>query len=78
MKAELYGTDWCGYCRRAKSLLKSKGIEVDEFLVDEDISLDALAEKIGKPASTVPQIFLDGEYIGGYSELVRRLAAPTR
>jgi len=73
MTAEVYGTRSCGYCRRAKSLLKAKGIEYQEFIVEEDIPSEALSRKIGKPALTVPQIFLDGEYIGGYTELAERL-----
>lgn len=75
MTAELYGTDWCGYCRRAKTLLKARGITYEEFIVGEDISQAALTEKIGKPAQTVPQIFIDGEYVGGYTELSTRLSA---
>ena len=73
MTAEVYGTQSCGYCRRAKNLLKSRGIEYQEFIVGEDISAEALSSKIGKPALTLPQIFLDGEYIGGYMELAGRL-----
>ena len=73
MTAEVYGTTTCGYCRRAKSLLKAKGIAYREFIVGEDISDEELTKKIGKPALTVPQIFLDGEYIGGYTDLVGRL-----
>jgi len=73
MTAEVYGTQFCGYCLRAKSLLEVKGIAYQEFIVGEDISPEALSSKIGKPALTVPQIFLDGEYIGGYTELAGRL-----
>ena len=73
MTAEVYGSLGCGYCRRAKSLLKAKGIEYREFIVGEDISGDDLSTKIGKPALTVPQIFLDDEYVGGYTELATRL-----
>ena len=73
MTAEVYGSLGCGYCRRAKSLLQAKGIEYREFIVGQDISGDDLSTRIGKPALTVPQIFLDGEYIGGYTELAARL-----
>lgn len=73
MSAEVYGSPWCGYCRRAKSLLKAKGIEYEEILVNEDISREELARKIGRPVLTVPQIFLGGEYIGGYTELADKL-----
>ena len=73
MTAEVYGTQSCGYCRRAKNLLEARGIEYKEFIVGRDISSKMLSSKIGKPALTVPQIFLDGEYIGGYTELAGRL-----
>ena len=73
MTAEVYGTQACGYCRRAKSLLKARGVEYQEFIIGQDISSEALSSKIGKPALTVPQIFLDGEHIGGYTELTGRL-----
>ncbi len=73
MTAEVYGTRSCGYCGRAKSMLKAKGIEYRKMIVGEDISAEAFSGKIGKPALTVPQIFLDGEYIGGYTELAGRL-----
>ena len=73
MTAEVYGTQACGYCRRAKSLLKARGIEYQEFTVGEDISSEELSNRIGKPTLTVPQIFLDGEYVGGYTELAGKL-----
>ncbi len=73
MKAELYGTEWCGYCARAKGLLKAHGIDFVETLVDEEGSLDQVAERIGKRVTSVPQIFLGGEYIGGYTELEAHL-----
>jgi len=76
MSAVIYATEWCAYCRRAKGLLDSKGIAYEEQLVGEDIELDEVSEKVGRKVSTVPQIFLDGEYIGGYAELARHLGAP--
>lgn len=73
MNAVIYGTDWCAYCRRAKSLLDSKGIAYQEHIIGEDVAVEEVSEKVGKQVSTVPQIFLDGKYIGGYSELARHL-----
>lgn len=75
MTAEVYGSSRCGYCRRAKNLLAARGIEYHEFQVGEDISPEELSKRIGKPLLTVPQIFLDGEYIGGYTELAARLGS---
>ena len=59
--------------QQLREILDDKGIEYREFIVGEDISGEELTKKIGKPALTVPQIFLDGEYIGGYTDLVGRL-----
>lgn len=75
MSAEIYATQSCGFCRMAKSLLEANGIEYQEFIVGNDISPEALSSRIGKPVRTVPQIFIDGEYIGGYTELARRLGS---
>ncbi len=75
MKARVYTTDWCGYCARARDVLTRNGIEFEEFLVDEDVSFEELSGLVGKEVATVPQIFFDDEYIGGYTELVARLRA---
>lgn len=68
-KVEIYTKLYCGYCHRAKRLLKFKGVEFTEY----DITLGGpkRAEMIErKPdARTVPQIFIDGESIGGSDDL---------
>jgi glutaredoxin 3 len=69
-KIQVYTTRWCGYCVRAKALLKSKGIEFDEIMLDDDPAFrQTLFDLTG--GWTVPQIVLDGEPIGGYTELWR-------
>ncbi len=73
MKAELYGADWCGYCARARKRLLSEGLDLRVFEVGEDISHEALADKVGRRVETIPQIFIDGEYVGGYEDLLRYL-----
>ena len=66
----VYSTRWCGYCVRAKALLDSRGIEYEEVLLDDDPSFRArLHELTG--GWTVPQILVDGQPIGGYTELWR-------
>ena len=63
-------TNWCGYCVRAKALLESKGIPYEEINLDEEPNFrHKLLELTG--GWTVPQILLDGEPIGGYTELWR-------
>jgi glutaredoxin 3 len=68
---EIYTKIYCGYCYRAKRLLESKGIE----FVEHDITLGGAtrAEMLArKPdAHTVPQIFIDGQAVGGSDDLAR-------
>ena len=68
MKAKIYSTNWCSWCSKAKELLLSHRIEVEEILLNSD---EAIAEfKKDCPGFTsVPQIFIDNKFIGGYSEL---------
>ncbi|HEX6131081.1 MAG TPA: glutaredoxin 3 [Actinomycetota bacterium] len=65
---EIYTTPWCPYCHAAKRLLEERGIAFEETDVSGDPELRA---EIGKRSGrrTVPQIFIDGEAIGGYDEL---------
>ena len=67
---EMYTSFFCPFCTRAKSLLKKKGVEFSEIGVDSDPALrQQMAERSGG-ARTVPQIFIDGNPIGGSDELV--------
>ena len=66
----MYTTQWCGYCVRAKALLDGRKLEYDEILLDEDPNFrQKLHDLTG--GWTVPQIHIDGEPIGGFTELWR-------
>jgi glutaredoxin 3 len=66
----MYTTFFCPFCTRAKSLLKKKGVEFTEIGVDGDPALrQQMIERSGG-GQTVPQIFIDGNPIGGSDELV--------
>ena len=66
----MYTTRWCGYCIRAKALLEAKQLPYEEIrLEDEPGFRERLQELTG--GWTVPQIVIDGEAIGGYTELWR-------
>ena len=67
-KVEIYTTPFCGYCARAKSLLDSKGAAYQEMDVMMDDKKRAEMRERTKH-STVPQIFINGQYIGGSDEL---------
>ena len=67
---EIYTSPLCGFCHRAKRLLDARGIPYVEYdvLMDRDRKREMLARADGR--YTVPQIFIDGEGIGGSDELV--------
>ena len=67
-KIEIYTTMWCGYCARAKSLLEKKGAAYEETDVMEDPAKRAEMRERSK-RTTVPQIFINGQHIGGSDEL---------
>jgi glutaredoxin 3 len=69
-KVELYTTQWCGYCARARTLLGKKGVAFTDIDVDADsANRDEMVARSGG-GRTVPQIFIDGEHIGGSDELM--------
>ena len=74
MDIEIYTTKTCAYCVRAKSLLKNIGLGFTEIDVstDTDKAIE-IAERSGQ--RTVPQIFIDGRSIGGFTELAELNAA---
>lgn len=72
MNIEIYTGTGCGYCTRAKALLNSSGMEFTEINAREvrDELLQRL-EATGKEFKmTIPQIFIDDEYVGGHDDLV--------
>jgi glutaredoxin len=68
MKAVVWSKNACPFCDQAKNLLKLKGIEYEERNISTDWTREQLLEAV-PDARTVPQIFLDGELIGGFTEL---------
>ncbi len=70
----IFGHQACGFCRQAKAVLESKSLDFRYVDIHEEgISKADLAETVGKPVSTVPQIFYGEEYVGGYQELMKYL-----
>lgn len=69
----IYTTNYCPYCTGAKALLRAKNVAFDEIDVTDDPRLRAEMERLSQ-RWTVPQIFIDGQAIGGYDD-ARRLDA---
>ncbi len=64
----LYTTPWCGFCRAALALLRARGIaHVEVDVMGNEPARDWLAKASGQ--TTVPQVFVRGRSIGGYTEL---------
>ena len=72
MKAIVWSKYHCPYCDQAKALLKQKGIEFEEKKIGDGYTKEDLLEAVPN-ARTVPQIFLDGQLIGGFTELKTKL-----
>ena len=72
MKAVVWSKYHCPYCDQAKALLKQKGIVFEERKIGDGYTKEELLEAV-PTARTVPQIFLDGELIGGFTELKTKL-----
>lgn len=68
MKAIVWSKNNCPYCDQAKALLKLKNIEFEEKNVGKDYSREQLLEAVPN-ARTLPQVFVDGKLIGGFTEL---------
>ena len=65
---EIYSKEWCPYCSKAKALLKSKGLEYTEIDVTDGGERESeMIERSGR--RTVPQVFIDGNSVGGYDDL---------
>ena len=72
MKALIWSKYNCPFCDQAKALLNMKGIEFEEKKIGDGYTKEDLLEAV-PTARTVPQIFLDDELVGGFTELKKRL-----
>lgn len=75
MKVEIYSTPSCGQCVAAKSLLKAKSIEFIEYVIGQNAEKSDIETRCACTVRSVPQIFVNDEYIGGFNELKARIFA---
>jgi glutaredoxin-like protein len=69
----VFSRQGCPYCARAKGLLHDAGIPFEELVLNRDFSESTIRAVSGVP--TVPQVFINGDHIGGSQELERYLKA---
>ncbi|MEM2159503.1 MAG: glutaredoxin domain-containing protein [Candidatus Nitrosotenuis sp.] len=81
MHAIIYSKDHCPYCDKAKRLLEQQNIKYTQYMLDigqlkEDDQVYYTRDELLKVvpnARSVPQIFIDDNYIGGYTQLEQHL-----
>ena len=74
MKGIIYGTDKCTWCNKVANTLLDAGIDITKIDVTDADNLAEMKKFAGEDARTVPQVVVDGKYIGGYTETERFLA----
>ena len=67
---EIYGKDNCPYCDKAKALCERKGLDYQYKLLSFDFTREEMFTMF-PTARTFPQIKIDGEAIGGYTDFER-------
>lgn len=72
MKAVVWSKYHCPFCDQAKALLKQRGIAFEEKKIGDGYTREELLEAVPN-ARTVPQIFIDNELVGGFTELKAKL-----
>jgi glutaredoxin len=68
MKAVVWSKYNCAFCEQAKALLKQREVSFEEKKIGDGYTKEDLLEAV-PTARTVPQIFIDDELVGGFTEL---------
>ena len=68
-KVEIYTGPLCAFCDFAKALLERKGVSYKEIFIGDDSNKMEEMIKKSNGMRTVPQIFIDGQHIGGNDKL---------
>lgn len=69
LDVKVYTGAYCGYCNAAKKLLQTAGIPFEEIGLDDKPELRQKLSDENGSYRTIPMIFIDGKFIGGFSDL---------
>jgi glutaredoxin 3 len=69
-EVEIYTTMFCPYCTRARALLRNKGVAFAEIDIGEEPERRAEMIRRAGGRTTVPQIFINGDHVGGCDDLI--------
>jgi len=65
----IYGRTSCGFCVRARDLCESRDIPYTWIdMVEQGLTKQDVADRIGRPVHTVPQILVGTDYVGGFDD----------
>lgn len=64
-KVILYGTDWCGYCQKARELFSEHNIEYVEYDIEKSAQGAEQHKRLG--GSGVPVLLINGQVLKGFS-----------
>lgn len=74
MKVEIYGAEWCSFCKQSVQLCEANSVKYEYIDIDETHNLIGLEARLGGKVRSVPQIFLNGELVAsGYAGLRKEL-----
>ena len=74
MEAKMYSTSRCVWCDRVAKMLEQYEINVEKVDISGDKGLlKEMQAAAGQKVNTVPQVIIDGKYVGGYTEVERFL-----
>ena len=71
---EIWSKPQCPFCDKAENLCKQKNFEYKKYMLDEDFTREQMFEKFPS-ARTFPQITVNGELIGGYTEFEAKVSS---
>ena len=72
MEAKMYSTPRCSWCDRVAKMLEEYEVIVEKIDVSGDKTLlKEMQKAAGKKVTTVPQVIIDGKFVGGYTEVER-------
>ena len=74
MEAKMYSTSRCSWCDRVAKMLEENEVIVEKIDISGDKTLMKEMQKAaGKKVTSVPQVIIDGKFVGGYTEVERFL-----
>jgi glutaredoxin 3 len=72
---EIYGAEWCGFCKQAVALCESKSLQYSYIDIDDTANMRSLEQRVGGQIRTVPQIFMNGQHLpGGFTGLKNEIS----